>query len=587
MPGPIAAPVSAESVRTQLARILASDGFLSSPRLCRFLRFIVERTLDQNLDRLKEFVVALEVFDRDETYDSTIDSIVRVEARRLRTRLKAYYDGPGRADPVRITLRPGSYVPSFHLLAPGEAAAPDRPSTTIAVLPFVNMSPEPEQDYFCDGITEEIINALASVENLAVVARTSAFQFKGQALDLREVGQRLGVQVIVEGSVRKAGQQLRITAQAIDTMHGYHLWSETYRRELRDVFAIQEEISAAIAETMRVRLPARVRRAPGQPPSLEAYQAFFQALHLVHQGDVQGVQAAIAQFEDLTRRFPDYADPYAGLATAHAALSVSGLVAARDVLPELRRHAEQAVRLNPESAAGWTAMAGLSAHGDFDWDEADRRFRRAIALQPSSYTAHGWYAMVLAMRGRFAAAEAELDLALKLDPLGASGYVRQGMLAYLRQDAPSAFAWLGKALRLAPDHPDACLLLGLLHLRQSDPGAAIEVLSRHLDTRPLPEHLGALAAAHARARQPEKSRRLLAELDVLARRQYVSPLARVLACLGLSNLDGAFEALDRAVGERAIFAGLLAVDPLYEPLRADPRYAALLTRMNLRPPVPA
>lgn len=244
-------PVSAESVRAQLGRILASDGFVSSQRMCRFLRFVVERTLENDTDRLKEFVVAMEVFDRDEKYDPSIDSIVRVEARRLRTKLKSYYEGPGSDDPVLIGLRPGKYVPLFRTVTPSAKQvantapiAPERGEyTTIAVLPFVNMSPEPEQDYFCDGMTEEILNVLASIEGLAVVARTSAFQFKGQALDVRDIGQRLGAHVVVEGSVRKAGPQLRITAQAIDAARGIHLWSETYRRELKDVFAIQEEMS--------------------------------------------------------------------------------------------------------------------------------------------------------------------------------------------------------------------------------------------------------------------------------------------------------------------------------------------------------
>ena len=233
-------PVPATAVRDQLARVVNSPGFVSSVRLCRFLTHIVNRTIDGDIDSLKEFSIAMEVFDRTSEYDPNIDAIVRVEARRLRAKLKAYYEeGQGTVDPVLIGLRPGSYVPVFRWLDAQPAkhreeigAAPPPGRICVAVLPFVNMSPEPEQDYFCDGISEEITNSLTRVSGLNVIARTSAFHFKGANIDIREVGQRLGANLVIEGSVRKAGEQLRITAQAIQTESGHHVWSETFRREL-------------------------------------------------------------------------------------------------------------------------------------------------------------------------------------------------------------------------------------------------------------------------------------------------------------------------------------------------------------------
>jgi len=251
-------PVPSAAVLEQLARILSSSGFASSTRLCRFLTHIVKRTLDGDLDSLKEFSIAMEVFDRTTDYDPNVDAIVRVEARRLRAKLKDYYENAN--DPVLIGLRPGSYVPTFRWL--GTEAEPEQRQdmqpgrrSSIAVLPFVNMSPEPEQEYFCDGISEEIINSLTHVPRLDVIARTSAFQFKGVPIDIRDVGQRLGADLVIEGSVRKAGEQLRITAQAIETASGHHLWSETFRRELKDVFAIQEEIACVVADLLRVHAP--------------------------------------------------------------------------------------------------------------------------------------------------------------------------------------------------------------------------------------------------------------------------------------------------------------------------------------------
>ena len=582
------APVSAESVRTQLARILASDGFISSQRLCRFLRFIVERTLEHNLDRLKEFVVAMEVFDRDDKYDPSIDSIVRVEARRLRTKLKAYYDGAGRSDSVLIGLRPGSYVPLFRPLTAAGKPAPSAPIstasdyTTIAVLPFVNMSPEPEQDYFCDGITEEIINVLASIEGLAVVARTSAFQFKGQALDVREIGQRLGAQVVVEGSVRKSGDHLRITAQAIDAIRGVHLWSETYRRELKDVFAIQEEISTAVAATLRAKLPDRVLRRAGvyQPPPA-AYERFLKGLLLIHQQNIPGLYASIEEFRALTRLYPEYADPYAGIATAYAALSVFGIVSGREVALELRRNAEHAAHLNPESADAWTVMGGLSAHWDFDWAEADRRFRRAIQFQPSSFSAHSWYAMVLTMLGRFDEAESELGIAMRLNPLGASGYARQGFLSFLRGDQARAKSQLEECLRMEPDFPDALLTLGFVHIGAQNYSEAIEVLSRGLDRMPVAVNMGALAAVHARSGNRQQYEEITAKLKQMSKTHYVTPLAFTIARIGAGDIDGALDALQEAVEDRTIFADLVNVHPYYDPLRRSSRFDELLKTMSL------
>src|SRR5262249_13528034 len=309
-------PVPAGTVREQLARVVNSPGFVSSARLIRFLAHIVNRTIDGDLDSLKEFSIAMAVFDRTAGYDPDIDAIVRVEARRLRSKLKAYYEeGPGRSDPVLIGLRPGSYVPVFRWLERGpqentkEICTSIHPRrASIAVLPFVNMSPEPEQDYFCDGISEEIINALTRVSGLNVIARTSAFQFKGAAVDIREVGQRLGADLVIEGSVRKAGMHLRIAAQAIHAESGHHLWAKAFRCELKDVFAIQEEIAASVAGLLRLEMPEA--RGLSSARNLEAYTRYLKARFLIHQQSCEAQRAALEQLRELIELFPDYAPAY-------------------------------------------------------------------------------------------------------------------------------------------------------------------------------------------------------------------------------------------------------------------------------------
>jgi len=581
------ASIPAVDVRSQLARILSSDGFVSSQRLCRFLRFVVERTLEADAERLKEFVIAMEVFDRTEDYDPNVDSIVRVEARRLRNKLKAYYEGPGSRDPVLISLRPGSYVPLFRRLTPPEAPTPAPPAdsaieyTTVAVLPFVNMSPEPDQDYFCDGITEEIINALAAIPKVGVVARTSAFQFKGKAVDIREVGERLGAQVVVEGSVRKSGNQLRITAQAIDATKGYHLWSETYRRELQDIFAIQDELSQAIAATLKTKLPARAAAAALQP-NLEAYTGFLKATFLVHRQNITGLYEAADRFRSLIRSYPEYAPPYAGLAAARAVLTLFGVEPGSAALTEVRRCAQDAVRLDPESCYAWTVLGGVRGHFDFDWKYSEECFRRAISLQPANADTLAWYGMMLAAQGRLAESQNQLERVAQLNPLAASDHTRIGYVHYLQGADSAADAHFEIARQLDPDFPEGRLYPALVRIRRGEMDEAAAFLASSLDREATSAQIGLLGAAHALGGRAQDSRACLAQLDALARNQYVTPLSYAWLYLGLGELDRALDHLEQAVADRTVFVQFANVDPLYRPLRGCARFAKLLQSMNLQ-----
>jgi adenylate cyclase len=252
--------VTTAAVRGQLEKVLASDAFRRADRMRCFLRFIVEETLQGRGSQLKEYLIGVEVFDRKDWYDPRIDPVVRGEARRLRSKLVEYYQDEGREDPVRIHLPKGNYVAVFEASAAGTVDVEAAPfatkagpaiSRSIAVLPFLNLSPNPENEYFSDGLTEEIIHVLGKVTGMSVVARTSVFQYKGKAHDIRQVGEQLRVQTVLEGSVRKSGERLRIATQLINASDGYHIWSETYDRNLVDIFAIQEELSSAIVNTLR------------------------------------------------------------------------------------------------------------------------------------------------------------------------------------------------------------------------------------------------------------------------------------------------------------------------------------------------
>ena len=578
-------PVSATAVRDQLARVVNSPGFVSSVRLCRFLTYIVNRTIDGEIDSLKEFSIAMEVFDRTSEYDPNIDAIVRVEARRLRGKLKAYYEeGQGTVDPVLIGLRPGSYVPIFRWLdaqpTKNREEIGDAPITgriCVAVLPFVNMSPEPEQDYFCDGISEEITNSLTRVSGLSVIARTSAFHFKGANIDIREVGQRLGANLVIEGSVRKAGEQLRITAQAIQTESGHHIWSETFRRELQDVFAIQEEIAESVADLLRLHMPKGAGPVPASPPDLAAYTRYLRARFLIHQQSPEALQAALEQLRRLIEAYPGYALAYSGMAEAIGILSLFGAVSGRDVYPEVKANAERGYALNPESGDTCTVLGALRAWFEHRWDEAETLYDRALKLQPSYAPAHMFRAMALLCQGNINGAESGLRRSTELDPLSAGDCARMAYLHYVKGDYSSAAEHLRQSFELDRGYPEARTYEGLLHYRHGHYDAAIQCLSPSV----FPMDIGLLAAAHARDGRLSRAEECIEKLHQLVGQQYVTPLAEGFAAIGMGDFDRAFQCLDEAIDHKTNFVNMLAVEPFFDPLRTDRRFAKLLKKLNL------
>jgi adenylate cyclase len=577
-------PVPATAVRDQLVRVVNSPGFVASARLCRFLTHIVNRTIDGDIDSLKEFSIAMEVFDRTSEYDPDIDAIVRVEARRLRAKLKAYYEeGPGTVDPVLIGLRPGSYVPVFRWLdtQPAKhreeigATLPGR--TCIAVLPFVNMSPEPEQDYFCDGISEEITNSLTHLSGLNVIARTSAFHFKGASIDIREMGQRLGADLVIEGSVRKAGEQLRITAQMIRTESGHHLWSQTFRRELKDVFAIQEEIAQSVADLLQLHMPEVQGAMQPSAPNLDAYTRFLQARFLIHQQSPEALHAALERLRKLIEAYPDYALAYSDMAAANGLLALFGVVSGREVYPEVKANAERGYALDPESGETCTVLGGLRAWFEYRWDEANGIYDRALKLQPGHARAHRFRAMALLCQADIKAAEAGLRRSAELDPLSASDCARMAYVHYVKGDYDSAAEDLRQSFELDRDYSEARLYEGLRHFQQQRYDAVIQCLSPSVS----PLDIGLLAAAQAKVGSLSRAEECIERLHQLAAQQYVTPLAEGFAAIGMGDLDLAFQCLDEAINHKTIFVNLLAVEPFYHPLHADRRFAKLLKKLNL------
>ena len=518
----------------------------------------------------------MEVFDRNADYDPNVDAIVRVEARRLRTKLKAYYEEA--KDPVVIEVRPGSYVPTFRWArTEPELERPQdvqpRRRTSVAVLPFVNMSPEPEQDFFCDGITEEIINSLTHVPGLDVIARTSAFQFKGIAVDIRDVGQRLGADLVIEGSVRKAGEQLRITAQAIETGSGHHLWSETFRRELKDVFAIQEEIARAVAGLLRVHAPAH----PASVRNLDAYTGYLRARFLIHQQTPEALRAAVHQLRELVAAFPDYAPGYSGLAAANGLLCHFGVMSGRDVYDELKACADRGYALDRDSAETCTVLGGVRSWWEHRWQEAGRLYDRALELQPAHADAHMYRGMTLLCQGSVDEAERSLRRSMELNPLSASDCARRAYVHYVKGEYASAAEHLERAFELDRNYAEARFYQGLLLFRQKQYDAVVDRLSgSHA-----PLDIGLLAAAQARLGRRDAASGCIAELRQMAEKQFVTPLGEGLAMVAMGDFDLALHKLSETIEDRTNFVNLLAVEPFFNPLRTDSRFRRLLDKLHL------
>ena len=396
------AGMNPDGVREQLEKILGSEVFARADRMSRFLRFIVQETLKGRGAQLKEYLIGVEVFDRESSYDPRTDPVVRGEARRLRAKLMEYYEHEGKDDLVRIHLPKGSYSVVFQAssvitpieLSPISIKAAPAGAKSIAVLPFLNLSPKPENEYFSDGLTEEIIHALGKVNGMSVVARTSVFQYKGRAYDIRQIGEQLRVQTVLEGSVRTSGERLRVTAQLVNAGDGYHLWSETYDRKMVDLFAIQEELSGAIVGTLQILVgPGELPTVRRPSSNMEAYHLFLKGRFSLQKRTEEGPRRGIEFFEQAIELDPAYADPYAGMAECFSLLTHKGLEMPRNVMPKAKSAALKALALDPQVPEAHIAMGFVRSTYDWEWEEAEGHYLQALQTNSHSKAeAHHWYA---------------------------------------------------------------------------------------------------------------------------------------------------------------------------------------------------
>ncbi len=634
-------------VRAQLGRILASQGFVRSGRLSSFLRFVVEQTLEGHSARLKEYTVGIEIYARGESYDPQSESIVRVEASRLRQKLADYYRNEGRNDSILIELPQRTYVPVFRRRDPEppvadppavESAtipAPERPPSkfqswitspggwrltplsvvslgiggaalicaillalrtaprpdgnpgtprSVLVLPFTDLSQTRDQEYYADGLTEEVIDALANFQGLRVISRTSAFQFKGKMEDVRKIGAGLKADVVLEGSLRKQGNRVRIIAQLINVADGYHLWSRAFDRPADNAFDIEQDVAQGIARALRVSLGdlRRGQRAERLPHNVDARDAFLKGLYFSRQWSQEGLSRSIANFEEAIRLDAGFARAHAELAEIYAVLAIHAGLPPREIMPKAKAEAERALALDASIPEAHGALGLVHGVYDWDWAAAERDFKRAHELDPNNVQVHEAYVMAyLLPTARLDEALSQIRDAQSLDPVSPRIHSVAGLVYYYRREYDQAAEQFRKALELDPNFHAAQLGLGSIYEAKRLYPEALSAISTGRKAWASGIGRSFLGHTYALMGKQAEARALCDELTKVSATRYIPPAYIALIHFALGEKDQGFEWLEKAYEQRSATLAYLKVNPRYDAVRSDPRFAVLLNRIGL------
>jgi TolB-like protein/tetratricopeptide (TPR) repeat protein len=574
-----------KAARQQLDRILASATFRQVDRLKRFLSFIALEGLQGHGDQLKEYVIGVQVFDKDSTFDPRADPIVRVQARRLRARLVRYYREEGAGDPLVIELPKGGYAPVFKKR---DAAASGRRSigaalvgqNTIAVLPFSDHSPAHDLAYFCHGLHQEIIHRLAKLEALRVVAVQGNGEPAGSTDDY--AGR---VAMLLTGGVRKAGDRLRVTIHLIDSATASYLWSEAIDAGAADIFGVQETVADAVVRKLEPRLlDAGQRRGSRRPAeNLAARNLYLQGRYHLNQRTDEGLHKAVDFFEKAIVEDAQFALAHSGLADAHSLLAHYGVHQPALMWAKAASSAASAVMLDGNSAEARTSLAHVKATQDWDWRGAEREFQHAIGFDPSYATAHHWYAMsCLVPMGRLDEALEEMRVAQSLDPVSSIVARDLAVIHAFRRDYEAALEQCDHTIELNPHFSPAYWALGIIQEQRKDPDEAIAAFQRAIDLSPhSPRMLAALGRSLALSGKRSLAQASMRKLETMAKQRYVSPFEFAMMRFSLGQTDVGFKWLSKAGEERAFDVLALKVDPRLQALKGDTRFQVLIREIGL------
>jgi serine/threonine protein kinase/Tfp pilus assembly protein PilF len=472
----------------------------------------------------------------------------------------------------------------WRILPKKEAVSAKSGPSSIAVLPFVDDSPEKGHEYLCEGIPNTLINALNNIQNLRVLARTSAFSFVGKGLDIQGIGQKLNVENVLEGSIQIVGDNLRVTASLIKVKDGYQIWNATYDRKLEDVFAIQDDIAQSIVKALKMKLlgEQEERLVTRSTENMEAYKLYLEGLYYWNKRTGKDLNKAIELFNQAVDKDPNYALAYVGLADSYSLLPLYADARAKDVYPRAKAAATKALEINETLAEAHNSLAYVYERYDWNFKAAEAEFKRALELNPNYATGHFWYGELLTFFGRFEEAIREYKRALELDPVSLIINANLGWTYVMAQQFDQALAHLHKTLELDPNFAMTRMMLGLANLGKKNFREAIDELKkvRELSGDAL-YAIEPLGEAYAAAGKIEEAEGILEELKVRSQKQFVSPYRMASLYAALGDLDKAFELANTAYEERDENLIIIKIHPGWIPFRSDPRYQALVKMVGL------
>ena len=460
---------------------------------------------------------------------------------------------------------------------------------SIAVLPFRNMSTDPENEFFSDGLAEELTSDLAKIEGLRVASRTSSFAFKGRSTDVREIGWSLGVRNLIEGSVRRSGDRVRVSVQMINTGDGYQIWTETYDRHLDDVFALQDELTRTIVDNLKVELVGGNKPLGGRrhTDDVDAYNLYLKGRYFWNRRYAEGLQRGMEFFQQAIERDPEFALPYAGLADCYNMMAFYNFIPPRVGFPQGKEAARKALEFDPELAEAHASLGWARSFFDWDWAGAERCFARALEVDPDLGLAHFWRAFLLTAIGRPKESLEAIKTARRLEPLSALINGGTGYLLFFHRSPERAIKEAEMALEMDPTFRAAHTFLGWNNILRGDFEAALEAWQTTLDQMPSLTVAEALVG-YCKARLGDIEGARAIETRLVERKEldgqpapYLSPHAMAVLSLGLGEPDRAFEWLERAYEERNNFLCFLAVDPALDEIRDDLRFNDLMRRVGL------
>jgi serine/threonine-protein kinase len=505
------------------------------------------------------------------------DDLARVIERCLQKNPADRYDNAGQ---ILADLRMSHQV--MQPIPPADGSARWRAGASVIVLPFVNMSRDEQSEYFSDGLTEELIHALAQVEGLRVVSRTTAFEFKGKALDVRTIGERLKVGTVLEGGVRRSGDRLRVTAQLTNTADGYQIWSQRFDRELKDIFAIQDDIAATVVDTLKLKLRSEQPAERRHGGNLESYNLYLKGRFHWNKQTAEGFHQAIQCLEQAIAVDENYAPAHAALADIYMSIGFWGVMPPAGAWAKAREAAQKAIAIDPASSEAHTALARCAQFNDWNRREAERGLRLAVDLNPNYGDAQFALAVYHAQMGELRQALESAKRARDLDPLNPLIGTGVAWMLYYRDEIDRAIEECSRVLGLQPEYFEAQGLMGLLHEAKGKPADSVRWFEKARDASGgSPAVLGFLGRAYAASGRTEDAEAVLQRLRDLAGDRYVPPVAYALVYIGLGDRERALDWLEAAYEARDPFLCYAKVFPPYDRLRAEPRFKALLERMGL------